>query len=100
MLRHRHYDNIYPSKNIKRKLRTSISQTKDFISDLEVLLGITAKTLDRPRKFYAKHFGCAWRNRIHPHSLQKVHAIQTKCLDFDNCICSFRLGLRDFVIDE
>jgi hypothetical protein len=81
-------------------LHTSISQSKNLVSNLKAFLGVTAKTLNDPRELHAQRLRRMGGNRVHPHPLQKVHAIQAKCLDFDDGICGFWLRFGSLVVDE
>jgi len=81
-------------------LHTSISQSKNLVSNLKAFLGVTAKALNGPRELHAQRLRRMGGNRVHPHPLQKVHAVQAECFDFDDGICRLWLRFGSLVVDE
>jgi hypothetical protein len=81
-------------------VRAAIRETEDFIALLEALFAAAfcAQLCDGSRELDAEDLGRARRYGVVALSLQQVHAVQTECLDLDECLrlAELRLGhIRD-----
>jgi len=84
---------------MRTQWQTSISQAEYLIPNFEIVLGVVAKTLYYSRKLDSHRTGCLRWHWIFTLTLQEIHPVQSKCLDFNQSLVLSRNGDRD-VIDE